>query len=143
MKEQTIQLLNEIATNAEMGKHTAEDLLDRVEDPRMKNELQRHIRTYEDLQNRARAMLAVEGELPKQESTMTKLSAKMGVKMKTILDRSPRNVAEMLIEGNHMGATTLTEALKENPQANVGAIALAHRLQNAENEYADQLESFL
>ena len=98
MDTQTIGLLNEVAKNAEMGKHTAQDLAQITEDVRMKNELQRQVDTYEDLQNRARAMLAVGGEEPKDESTMAKMSAKMGVKMQTAMDKSNTNLAKMIIE---------------------------------------------
>lgn len=143
MEPQTIGLLNEVAKNAEMGKHTAQDLAGITEDVRMKNELQRQVETYEDLQNRARAMLAVGGEEPKDESAMAKMSAKMGVKMQTVMDKSNTNLAKMIIEGSHMGEKDLEEAIRRNPGANVGAVALAKRLHHAESEYAQQMKNFL
>ncbi len=143
MNEQTIQLLNEITQNTEMAKHTAQDLAEIAQDVRLKNDLHRQIATYEDLQNRARAMLAVDGEEPKEESAMAKMSAKMELKMKTLTDRSAKNIAGMLVEGNQMGVENMARAIRDYPTANVGAIALAQRLQHAESEYAHQMESFL
>ena len=143
MNEQTSTLLNEVVKNAEMGKNTIRQLLGIAEDERLKEHLHRQLATYEDLSNRAHAMLAVEGETPQGQGTFTKLNAKMGVAMQTAMDKSPRKIAEMLIEGSNVGATDLTKAMRDAPEAGPGAMALAQRLQNAENTYAQELNVFL
>ncbi|MEG2037119.1 MAG: hypothetical protein RRZ93_03940, partial [Ruthenibacterium sp.] len=73
------------------------------------------------------------------------IGAQLGIKVQTLRDSSPQKLAEMLIEGSHMGVTEITKALKsaEGTQVNAGAVALAQRLQAAENQYADELTSFL
>ena len=126
MNEQTSVLLNEVVKNAEMGKNTIRQLLGIAEDERLKEHLHRQLATYEDLSSRAHAMLAVEGETPQGQSAFTKLNAKMGVAMQTA-----------------MGATDLTKAMRDAPEAGPGAMALAQRLQNAENTYAQELNAFL
>lgn len=143
MEEQTATLLNEIVKNAEMGKNTIRQLLGIAEDERLKQHLHRQLATYEDLSKRAHAMLAVEGEEPQGQSAFTKWNAKMGVAMQTVTDRSPRKIAEMLIEGSNVGSTDLTKALRDAPNANPGAVALAERLQHAEDTYAQELNAFL
>ena len=140
MDDQTVLLLNEVVKNAEMGKNTVTQLLGITDDERLKIHLNRQLATYEDLSKRANAMLAVEAE---GQNAFTKLNAKMGVKIQTIYDKSPRKIAEMLIEGSHVGVTDMTIAIKDAPDANPGAIALAQRLQHAENEYAGELNVFL
>ena len=143
MEEKTISLLNEVSRSAEMGKNTVRRLLDVTDDPKMLSHLRKELATFEDVSRRSHAMLATYGKLPKEQSPAAKLSAQMGISMKTMVDRSPRNLAEMLIEGNTMGVTQLTEALKDNRGANEGAVALAQRLQHAENEYSNELHAFL
>ena len=118
MDDQTVLLLNEVVKNAEMGKNTVTQLLGITDDERLKIHLNR-------------------------QNAFTKLNAKMGVKIQTIYDKSPRKIAEMLIEGSHVGVTDMTIAIKDAPDANPGAIALAQRLQHAENEYAGELNVFL
>ena len=49
----TVRLLNEVAKNAEMGKHTAQDLASITKDVPMRTALERQVQDYEDLQNRA------------------------------------------------------------------------------------------
>ena len=56
---------------------------------------------------------------------------------------SAQKLAEMVIEGSHMGSTELTKALHAAEGANVGALALAERLQTAEEQYADDMTRFL
>ena len=143
MDEQTIRLLNEVAQNTEMAKHTAQDLAAITGDARLKNELHRQIAAYEDLQNRARAMLAVGGEEPKDQSFAAKTAAKLELKMKAMADRSPHNLAGMLVEGSELGVENMARAIRACPSANVGAVALAQRLQHAESEYAHRLQAFL
>lgn len=141
--EQTVRLLNEVAKNAEMGKHTAQDLASITKDTPMRQALLRQVQDYEDLQNRARAMLAAGGQEAEEENMMTKMSAKMGVKMQTALDDSNHNLAEMVIKGSHMGQRDMRKAMKENPSVNVGAHALAERLYEMEGHWAAQMEKFL
>ena len=143
MDDQTVLLLNEVVKNAEMGKNTVTQLLGITDDERLKIHLNRQLATYEDLSKRANAMLAVEGEQAEGQNAFTKLNAKMGVKLQTIYAIRPRKIAEMLIEGSHVGVTDMTIAIKDAPDANPGAIALAQRLQHAENEYAGELNVFL
>ncbi len=143
MSETSITLLNEVSKAAEMGKTTVRRLLDVTDDERLLAHLRRELETFEDVSRRANAMLATSGEQPKEQSPVTKLSAQLGIGMKTMVDRSPRNLAEMLIEGNTMGVTQMAEALRDTPGANPGAVALAQRLQHAGQHYAQELHEFL
>ncbi len=140
-----MDLLNEISKNAEMGKTTVRQLIGITKDVKMLVHLQRQLNTYEDLSRRAHSMLAVEGATAQEQSNMAKMSAKMGVRMKTIADNTPQNIAQMLIQGSEMGMQDMQKALSQVPPgtANNGAIALARRLQNAESEYRHELTGFL
>ena len=143
MDEQTVQLLQDITENAEMGKGSVQHLLQVTDNPSLRHHLQKQLNTYDDLLRRAKAMLAVEGAMPKEQSPMTKAWVSMGIHMKTMADHSPRNLAEMLIEGNHMGATDMVKAMRDAHGANDGARALAQRLHDAEEQYAQELTTFL
>ena len=143
MDEKTINLLNEVSQTAEMGKNTVRRLLNVTKDAQMLNHLRRELATFEDVSRRAHAMLATGGQLPKEQSPVAKLSAQVGIGMKTMMDKSTENLAEMLIEGNTMGVTQITKALNDAPGAKAGAVALAQGLQNAGERYAEELHSIL
>ncbi len=145
MESKTVNLLNEISKNAEMGKNTTRQLMSITKDITMLHHLQKQLFTYEDLSRRAHAMLAVEGLQPTEQNPMAKFSAEMSIRMKTLGDSSPKKMAEMLIEGSKMGIRDMQNALAqvESNEANGGAIALAQRLENAESAYRSELTSFL
>lgn len=143
MKQDTIDLLNAVTKNTEMAKHTANDLAKMAQSPVMRRMLDGQVQTYEDLQNRARAMLAVGGEEPKGQNPMAKISAKLELKRKTMTDRSEQNLAQMMVKGNAMGARDMEKAVKKSPGANVGAIALANRVKRAETQFAQDMKRFL
>lgn len=143
MDQETVTLLNEVVKNTEMGKNTVSQLLEISEDERLLEHLRGQLSTYEDLSRRAHAMLAVEGEEAKGVGPVARMGAKMGVAMQTMQDQSTRQIAKMLREGATVGVSDMTIALRDNPDANPGAVALAERLQDAENQYAAQLNSFL
>ena len=139
MDSQTQKLLGAVVKNTQMCQTTLNKLIGITKDAELKKKIHEQLATHEDISNRARAMLAADGCEVKPESAMAKMSAQMGIAMKTMRDASSRNLAQMMIEGNHMGVT----AIKEAENANPGAVALAQRLQHAENAYAGQLAQFL
>ena len=130
MDSQTQKLLGAVVKNTQMCQTTLNKLIGITKDAELKKKIHEQLATHEDISNRARAMLAADGCEVKPESAMAKMSAQMGIAMKTMRDASSRNLAQMMIEGNHMGVTDLTMAIKEAENANPGAVALAQRLQH-------------
>ncbi len=145
MDNNTINLLNKISKNAEMGKNSTKQLIEITKDASLLHHLQKQLSTYEDLSRRAHAMLAVNGKQPKEQNPMAKMSANMGIRMKTLADDSPKKMAEMLIEGSTMGIRDMQKALAQVnlTNTNSGAIALAQRLESAESAYRQELSTFL
>ena len=74
---------------------------------------------------------------------MAKLNTKMGISMKTLTDKSTRNLAEMLTQGSGMGVVDCVKSCKDYPNAAPGAKRLAQRLQDFEEDNRIQLERFL
>ena len=113
MDSQTQKLLGAVVKNTQMCQTTLNKLIGITKDAELKKKIHEQLATHEDISNRARAMLAADGCEVKPESAMAKMSAQMGM------------------------------AIKEAENANPGAVALAQRLQHAENVYAGQLSQFL
>lgn len=113
MDSQTQKLLGAVVKNTQMCQTTLNKLIGITKDAELKKKIHEQLATHEDISNRARAMLAADGCEVKPESAMAKMSAQMGIAMKTMRDASSRNLAQMMIEGNHMGVTDLTMAIKE------------------------------
>ncbi len=143
MTNETETLLNDILQNAQMGASSAHKLLEITDDAPIAAHLRREITLFEDLSHRAGAMLAAAGKQPHPGGRMTQLGAKVGIVMQTARDHSARKAAEMLIEGNTIGATQMTESMRDAHGADAGSLALAQRLRDAEREYAAELTAFL
>ena len=77
------------------------------------------------------------------QSIMAKLNTKMGIGMKTLTDRSTRNLAEMLSEGSSQGVMDCIKSQKDYPDAAPGSKRLMQKLQDLEEENRLKLEQFL
>ena len=63
--------------------------------------------------------------------------------MKTMTDKSTRNLAEMLTQGSGMGVVDCVKSQKDYPNAAPGAKRLMQRLQEFEEDNRVRLEQFL
>ena len=99
-KNDNLNLLEAVVQNTEMGKNTLEQIVPMTEEPRFKAELLRQRNIYRELNQEARTAITACGGTAQGQSTMAKLNTKMGISMKTLTDKSTRNLAEMLSEGS-------------------------------------------
>lgn len=107
------ELYKEIYKNVTMGAESLTDLMSHVESGDLKTELGVELAHYEDLAKEARQALFDMGVKPKEEGLMTRMSAKAGVMMNTMVDATPSHIAQMVIEGSTMGTTDLIRKLNE------------------------------
>ena len=96
-------LLEAVVQNTEMGKNTLEQILPMAQEGLFRAELLRQRNIYRELNQDAHTALAAGGVQAQGQSTMAKLNTKMGISMKTMTDKSTRNLAEMLSEGTSQG----------------------------------------
>ena len=136
-KNDNLNLLEAVVQNTEMGKNTLEQILPMTNDVQFKAELLRQ------LNQEAHTAIEACGGSAQGQSTMAKLNTKMGIGLKTLTDKSTRNLAEMLTQGSGMGVVDCVKSCKDYPNAAPGAKRLAQRLQDFEEDNRIQLERFL
>ena len=95
-KNDNLNMLEAIVQNTEMGKNTLDQLVPMAEDEQFKAELLRQRNIYRQLNQEAHAAIDACGGSAQGQSTMAKLNTKVSIGMKTITDKSTRNLAEML-----------------------------------------------
>ena len=122
--------------------HTAVDLHGVGTDD-LAGELLRQRNIYHQLNQEAHTAIEACGGSAQGQSTMAKLNTKMGIGLKTLTDKSTRNLAEMLTQGSGMGVVDCVKSCKDYPNAAPGAKRLAQRLQDFEEDNRIQLERFL
>ena len=91
-----------------------------AEDEQFKAELLRQRNIYRQLNQEAHAAIDACGGSAQGQSAMAKLNTKVSIGMKTITDKSTRNLAEMLTQGSGMGVVDCIKSQKDYPDAAPG-----------------------
>ena len=120
-KNDNLNLLEAVVQNTEMGKNTLEQILPMTNDVQFKAELLRQRNIYHQLNQEAHTAIEACGGSAQGQSTMAKLNTKMGIGLKTLTDKSTRNLAEMLTQGSGMGVVDCVKSCKDYPNAAPGA----------------------
>ena len=110
-------LLNFIYQNVQMGRTTIPQLIADCQDSKFRDALQSQLDEYEAIGDQAACLLARRGESPDSVSPMAKMSSYVMTEMKTMRDPSVSHMAEMMIQGNTMGETTLLRHLRSHTNA--------------------------
>ena len=142
-KNDNLNMLEAVVQNTEMGKNTLEQIVPMTDDARFKAELLRQQNIYQQLNQEAHTAIAACGGTAQGQSAMAKFNTKMGVAMKTITDKSTRNLAEMLSEGSSQGVMDCVKSQKDYPDAAPGSKRLMQKLQDFEEDNRIKLEQFL
>lgn len=136
-------LLQAVVRGTEMGKNTLDQLMPAASDPALKAEMLRQQNAYRSLNQQAHTALDALGTKAEGIGTMARLATKMSVAGEVRRDRSPRHLAQMIIEGSAMGVSDCTSAQRDCPDASNGAKQLAQKLCSLEAEGAYNLRQFL
>lgn len=109
---ETNELINYVYENAKMGKESCDTLLKELDGKENKiiDAVEDILKDYKDFEIKAKNML---NEDEKMEPNMfARISASMGIKMKTKNDNSDANIADMLIQGLTMGELEISKKIE-------------------------------
>ena len=143
LKNDNLSLLEAVVQNTEMGKNTLEQIVPMTDDVQFKAELLRERNIYRELNQEAHTAIEACGGTAQGQSAMAKLNTRMGIGMKTLTDKSPRNLAEMLSEGSSQGVMDCIKSQKDYPDAAPGSKRLMQKVQDFEEDNRIRLERFL
>ena len=143
LKNDNLSLLEAVVQNTEMGKNTLEHIVPMTDDVQFKAELLRERNIYRELNQEAHTAIEACGGTAQGQSAMAKLNTKMGIGMKTLTDKSTRNLAEMLSEGSSQGVMDCIKSQKDYPDAAPGSKRLMQKVQDFEEDNRIRLERFL
>ena len=130
-------LLNFIYQNVQMGKTTIPQLIASCEETGcdhkhcrhedFKAALQSQLDEYEVIGCEASHLLERRGQSPDGLGAMAKISSHVMTEMKTMRDSSVSHMAEMMIQGNTMGETTLLRHLRSHTKSDETGSVCGHR----------------
>ena len=136
-KNDNLNMLEAVIQNTEMGKNTLAQILPMTDDARFRAELIRERNGYQELSQEAHTDMEACGGQAQGQSAFAKIN------MKTLTDKSTRNLAEMLSEGSSQGVMDCIKCQKDYPNAAPGTKRLMQRLQDFEEDNRIKLEQFL
>ena len=141
----TENFLAEIYKNVKMGADSIVNVLSKVEQGDLRDELTREIKEYEEYAHKAEKMIYDMGDTPKEENIIAKMSAKLGMAMNTMTDSTPNHIAQMVIEGATMGITELIRLIRENENGDCSekALKLAKDVVAFEEDTVERMKKFL
>ena len=140
-----VEMLNYIYKNAQMGQNSINHLLDIVkEDSKFRNLLDNQFTDYKTIFDTAEKSLNELGFEAKGNNAIQKFETYMMIDMKTIKDKSPDHVAEMLIQGSTMGIIQITRRLKDyTGSIDKNVQKLAEKLLSIEQHNVEECRKFL
>ena len=138
-----IELLQYVHETAEMGIQGLSSLDGQVRDDGLRRVLGQQSAEYRRIADQAEQLLRSLGEEPRDPGLLAKVSAEVLSTVKTLADPSPSNIAEMVIQGNTMGAAKSTRHLGDYSGCSREIRNLAERLLHTEEANAAQMKSFL
>ena len=121
-------MLQEIVQNTEMGKNTLDEMMGLTHDQKLKDEMLRQRKEYRRINQQAHNALDAIGAEAKGQSAAARMSVSMGIRTRTMLDKSTRNLATMLAEGSGQGVLECRKAESDFPEASPGAHRLMQEL---------------
>ena len=141
----TEKFLAELYKNVKMGADSIINVLSKVPEGELRNELTREINEYESFAKTIENMIYDMGDTPKEEGILTKMGAKIGMAMNTMNDSTPQHIAQMVIEGATMGVTELIRLIRENENTDCSekVLKLAKDIVAFEEDTVERMKKFL
>lgn len=141
--DENVELLNYIHQNAEMGRDTLEQLLGIAKDEEFKKILRSQLNEYKLIDDMTKEKLKVFDKEPKDIGAVTKARTYIAINVKTLTDKSPSHISEMLIQGSTMGIIDITKKMKEHKDADNEIVDLANNLLAFEQRNVDECKKYL
>ena len=141
--EYNTKALNDIYKNAHIALQSIADLLPDLPNHDIKTELQNQYEGYDNFINKVSSYMAENDIEPKDISPLKKAMLWSSIKMKTLVNNSQNQIAEMMIKGTVMGITELSAMKNESQNLDDGVCKLLAELLALEEEYEERLKKFL
>lgn len=135
--------INDTYRNAHLALQSISDILPAVEDKNLKKELKEQYEGYEKLIGEISTYMAEKGIEPKDVNVFKKAMMFGSIKMKTMMNNSKNQIADMMIKGTVMGINELTAMRNEGTNLDTEVLNFINRLLALEESFEEKLKNFL
>ena len=141
--ERSMDLLNELYKNAEMGINAISTLHEKADDDSLKKELSAQLHNYRAMEAQIEREIQSRGHSASSASAIGCLGLRASVKINLLMNKSPTHIAQMMMEGANMGVIDLTRSLHQNAQVDPKVKDLADKLMQTEQQSIEVMRKFL
>ena len=139
----TVKLLKECDAGTKMGVASIDDVLEQVQDSKLKELLQESKSHHEKLEEDIEVLLDEHDAEEKEPNPMAKGMSKMKTNMKMAMDSSDATVADLITDGCNMGIKSLYRYLNQYKAADEKSKAICKRLIDIEEKLRKELREYL
>lgn len=143
---ENVELLEFIYKTAEMGSFTLTKLITELKEKenKIKKVVEDEIKGYEKYIKESKKIIDKEKYELKENSTMAKMGASMGIKKETKADNSDAAIAHMIIEGLTMGVVDISTKINNYKDvADKKVISLAKDFLKFQEDEIERLKEYL
>ena len=141
--ENSIHLLKECDAGTKMAVSSIDEVLESVNNPRLKQLLTETKAHHEQLGNEIHSLLNEYGSKEKEPNPMAKGMSWLKTNVKLTMDECEATVADLIIDGCNMGVKSLHKYLHQYAAANETVKDIAHRLISIEEQLCKELYAYL
>lgn len=139
----TLDYLNAIYQNARVGMQSIKDILPSIEEEELIDEVNRQYVDYGSICLRCEHFASRTGLNIKDNNFMEKAKMWTSIKMATLMDKTTRHIAEMLILGTVMGLTTCYKDMFDYKNVNYELNDIIADLEIVQEKNYTRLKEFL
>ena len=141
----TAALLNAVYQNVKAVSDSLLNLMPKVKDEALKNDMTVQISIYEGFASRSAKLLAEEDAKPEKEGMMTKMGVKLGDVMNAVIDSGTAHLAQMVIKHTTTEMNALFKEIREAEARGVSGepLHLAKHLYEYEEKTAEDMKAYL
>jgi len=141
--DQNVELLNYIHQNSQMGKDTISQLILINKEEKYKKMLQSQFDEYKNIFDLTDNKLKQCNKKAKNINILAEVSTYIMINLKTLTNKTPSHISEMLIQGSTMGIVDITKKIKEYPNAEKEILDLANKLLEFEQNNIEECKKYL
>lgn len=135
--------INDAYKNAHLALQSISDVLPSVDDDEIKVELKEEYEGYEKIIGEISSYMKEQNIEPKDVGTFKKAMMWGSIKMKTMMNNSRNQIAEMMINGTVMGINELTAMKNEKTNYDEKVSEFIEKLLKLEEDYEQRLKKYL
>ena len=139
----TIHLLKECDAGSKMAVTSLDEVMESVQDEKLKELLKKSKDHHEKLGNEIHSMLIQYHSEEKDPNPMAKSMSWLKTNMKMSMDKSDATVADLLTDGCNMGIKSLYKYMNQYPNAEAKVKNLCNNLIDIERELRKYLRGYL